>query len=174
MKNGTQKNSLNHNGPHLSATEVMARFDISRSTLYRWIKDLAFPEPRRIRGKRYFRLTDINAWDEAQSGKPVHDPETALGLPIVSDVIRDYEEFVAAMRARREALGMSVMETDARSGLQEGYTTKLENAGAKWGKGMGPGTMPLWLGGLRVGLVLVDLPRRPAKRDRPKLEMWRG
>ncbi len=33
------------------------------------------------------------------------------------------------------------------------------------GRGMGPETFPLWLGGVRVGIVLVDLPRRPRKKQ---------
>jgi len=161
MKHGTQRNALNHNDPYLTADEVMGRFDIGRSTLYRWIRDLEFPGPRRIRGKRYFRVVDVNAWDEVQSGKPVDDPETALGFPIVSPVIQTYDDLVSAMRARRESMGMTVIELEAKSGLQDGYTSKLENPGARWGRGVGPDTLPLWLGGLRVGIVLVDLPRRP-------------
>lgn len=170
MKNGTLWNAKAHGGTYLTADEVMARFAIGRTTLHRWVKDLGFPAARKIRRKRYFRVADVNAWDESRSGEPVDEPPTALGLPIVSDVIQDYDEFVAAMRARREALGMSVVESDARSGLQEGYTSKLENAGAKWGRGVGPDTLPLWLGGLRVGFVLVDLPRRPVNKARRSLQ----
>lgn len=165
MKNGTQRNALNHNDPYLTSDEVMGRFNISRSTLYRWIRDLEFPRPRRIRGKRYFRLVDVNAWDEVQSGEPVSEPDKALGLPIVSNVIQTYDDFVTAMRVRRESINMTVAEADAKSGLQEGYTSKLENPSTKWGRGVGPDTMPLWLGGLKVGIVLVELPRRPVRRQ---------
>jgi len=148
---------------YLSADDVMARFDISRTTLWRWVKDRGFPAARTIGGKRYFRRADVNEWDEAQCGKPLDDPETALGLPIVSGVIQTYEDFVAAMKARRNDIKLSNMEAEAKSGLQEGYITKLENPNKKYGRGVGPDTMPLWLGGLRVGIVLVDMPRRPRK-----------
>jgi len=149
---------------YLTIPDVLARFDISRATLYRWIKERDFPSARAIGRKRYYRLADVDAWDEKQSGRPIADPETALGLPIVSEVIQTYDDLVSAMRARREALGMSVLEADATSGLQDGYTSKLENPATKYGRGVGPDTLPLWLGGLRVGIVLVDLPRRPHRR----------
>jgi predicted DNA-binding transcriptional regulator AlpA len=148
---------------YLSAEDVMARFGISRSTLLRWGKLRGFPEARRIGGKRYFRRADVNAWDEQQSGKPMEEPETAHGLPIVSGVIQTYDELVQAMKARRIDIKLSTMEAEAKSGLQEGYIPKLENPGKKWGRGLGPDMLPLWLGGLRVGIVLVDLPRRPRK-----------
>jgi hypothetical protein len=34
---------------------------------------------------------------------------------------------------------------------------------------MGPEVFPLWLGGLNVGIVLVDLARRPRRRKAPAL-----
>lgn len=148
---------------YLSLDDVMARFAISRTTLWRWTKTRGFPEARIIGGKRYFRRIDVNAWDQQQTGKLVEDPHTALGFPIVSDVIQTYDEFVQAMRQRRNDISLSTSEAEAKSGLQEGYIPKLENPGKKYGRGVGPDTLPLWLGGLRVGIVLVDLPRRPRK-----------
>ncbi|MBW8282507.1 MAG: helix-turn-helix domain-containing protein [Rhizobium sp.] len=146
---------------YLSADDVMDRFTISRTTLFRWIRHRGFPSARRIGGKRYFRRAEVNAWDEAQAGAPLDKPDTALGLPIVSGVIQSYDDFVQAMRARRVDIKLSSMETEAKSGLQEGYIPKLENPGTKYGRGVGPDTLPLWLGALRVGIVLVDIPRRP-------------
>lgn len=146
---------------YLSADDVMDRFTISRTTLFRWIRHRGFPSARRIGGKRYFRRSEVNAWDEAQAGAPLDKPDTALGLPIVSGVIQSYDDFVQAMRARRVDMKLSSMETEAKSGLQEGYIPKLENPGTKYGRGVGPDTLPLWLGALRVGIVLVDIPRRP-------------
>lgn len=64
-------------------------------------------------------MAEVNAWDGAQSGKPVDEPPTALGLPIVSGVIQTYDDFTEAMRARREALGMSVVESDEKHSVHQ-------------------------------------------------------
>lgn len=145
----------------LTADEVMEQFRISRSTLDRWIAGAEFPRPRRIRGKRFFAISEIQDWTGKQTGEPLESGETVFGMEVVSDVIKTYPELVDAMRSRREALSLSAVEAEAKSGLQEGYIPKLENPDAKYGRGVGPDTLPLWLGGLRVGIILVDLPRRP-------------
>lgn len=149
---------------YITASDVMARYGISRATLGRWIKSRGFPAARQIVGKRHFLLEAVDAWDCEQSGAdPLPDAETALGLPIVSGLIQNYDEFVRAMTERRKELNLSCIEIDARSGMQEGYANKLENWRKDFGRGMGPEVFPLWLGGLKVGIVLVDLPRRPRK-----------
>lgn len=145
----------------LKSTDVMDRYSISERTLARWCARNDFPAAIRINRKRYFKKSELDAWDELQAGRSLEQPETALGLSICSQVIQTYEEFVEAMKARRSDLKMSSMETEAKSGLQEGYIPKLENPGKKYGRGVGPDTLPLWLGGLRCGIILVDLPRRP-------------
>lgn len=148
---------------HLDSAQVMARFGISKPTLYRWKNDpeIEFPKPIRIRRRYYFSEADIAAW-EAQRGRlDIPEPETVDGCAVVSGVIQDYGDFVAAMRARRVDLGLSCLEVDLRAGMQESYANKLENWPKRYGRGMGPELFPLWLGGLRVGIVLVDLPRRP-------------
>ncbi len=40
---------------------------------------------------------------------------------------------------------------ELKSGLQQGYVAKLDNWERTYGRGVGPDTMPLLLGGLRVG-----------------------
>lgn len=67
------------------------------------------------------------------------------------------------MVARRKELDVSCLEVDMLAGMQDSYTNKLENWPKPTGRGMGPEIFPLWLGGLRLGIVLVDLPRRPKK-----------
>jgi len=53
--------------------------------------------------------------------------------------------------------------------MQEGYTTKLENYQRFYGRGVGPESLPLWLGGLRLAIVLVELPRAPRNfRDKTR------
>lgn len=68
------------------------------------------------------------------------------------------------LRKRRTELNITSIELDARSGMQEGYASKLENYGRPQGRGMGPETFPLWLGGLKCGIILVDLPRAERKQ----------
>lgn len=158
---------VNHKNPdiYITAQEVMDRYGISKHTLARWIKQRGFPEPRKIVHKRHFLIADIEAWDCEQAGiDDQGDDEKAMGMPIVSGLIKNYEEFVQAMTDRRSQLGMSAIELDALSGMQEGYANKLENWRKDYGKGLGPDIFPLWLGGLRVGVILVDLPRRPRKQ----------
>lgn len=149
---------------YISAKEVLARYGISRATLDRWIKGRGFPAPRHIVGKRHFALSEVDQWDFEQSGHAVEvGTEKALGYDVVSGVIQNYDELVDALIARRDALKLSCIELDARSGMQEGYTNKLENWRQSYGRGMGPEVFPLWLGALKVGIVLVDLPRKQRK-----------
>ncbi|MCW0016259.1 AlpA family transcriptional regulator [Rhizobium sp. BT-226] len=150
-------------GPYLDSQEVCERYRISERTLHRWTRNkaLEFPQPFRINRRFYFKLGELDAWD-AKQGAPAEAPETAKGMPIVSEVIRTYDDFVKAMTRRRAELNMTCLELDSRSGMQEGYSNKLEHwQKSVHGRGMGTDTFPLWLGGLRVGIILVDLPRRP-------------
>lgn len=145
---------------------VMERFHISERTLHRWMNAPAmeFPKPFRLNRRLYFKVAELERWENAQGAASDESSPSALGMPIVSDVIQSYDDFVAAMRARREALKLPAIEADALGGLQEGYTNKLENWARSYGRGIGPEVFPLWLGGMRVGIVLVDLPRRPYVR----------
>lgn len=150
---------------HMDISEVAERYGKTIRTIERWIADekLGFPKPIVIKKRRFFRASELQQFDSNAAGRDFDEPEKALGLPIVSGVIQNYDDFVAAMRARRDDLKLSNMEAEAKSGLQEGYIAKLENPGKGYGRGVGPDMLPLWLGGLRVGIVLVDLPRRPRK-----------
>lgn len=150
---------------HLDSAQIMARFGITRQTLYRWMSDadMGLPKPFRIRNRYYFQESAIEAWELARGKACVAEPETVCGFPVASNVIRTYPEFVAAMTLRRKELGITCMEVDLMAGMQESYTSKLENWPKPHGRGMGPEIFPLWLGGLKCGVVLVDLPRRPKK-----------
>ncbi len=58
----------------LSSRVVKARLgDISDMTLYRWERrrDLNFPQPLVINGRRYWRLRDIEAWEASRCSLPV-------------------------------------------------------------------------------------------------------
>lgn len=150
---------------HMDITEVAERYGKSIRTIERWLADekLGFPKPLVINKRRLFKASELQQFDAVAAGRDLSEPDKALGFPIVSGVIQTYDDFVQAMRQRRVDIALSTSEAEAKSGLQEGYIPKLENPGKKYGRGVGPDTLPLWLGGLRVGIVLVDLPRRPRK-----------
>jgi predicted DNA-binding transcriptional regulator AlpA len=149
---------------YLDSADVMERYRIRRTALHNWMKEEGFPKPVKIRRRNYFKLADLLAWEERHGASNTPAPEMAKGLPIVSDVIQDYPSFVKAMVSRRNALGLPCLELDHRSGMQQGYANKLENWNKPNGRGMGPEVFPLWLGGLKVGIILVDLPRRPYRK----------
>lgn len=149
-------------GRMLQTEDVCRRYGIPRMTLFRWCasEEEAFPKPIKIGRRNYYDENEILKWELRRAGlNPDEIPESLNGYEAVSGIITDYEELVQALRTRREKLKMSVMELDAKSGMQEGYSSKLENYGKKSGRGMGPDTFPLWLGALRLAVVLVELPR---------------
>lgn len=160
--------------PYLDLSDVLARYKVSEWTLSRWRRDeqKGFPKPFYISRKPYFRLDELEAWERAQQPGIEDKPPEALGMPIVSEVIQTYEDFVKAMRDRRDSLKLPAIEADALGGHEEGYTNKLENYGKGYGRGMGPDSFPRWLKGMRVGIVLVALPRRPhVKRKDRQIDM---
>jgi predicted DNA-binding transcriptional regulator AlpA len=145
----------------LSTDDVCQRYGISRWTLRRWFTkpEVGFPKPSWINRIHYFDEAEILKWEMRRAGLNPDAPESIKGYKVVSGFITDYGELVTSMRTQRERMGMTCMEVDARSGMQESYTNKLENWEKGFGRGVGPDTLPLWLGGLRVALVLVELPK---------------
>lgn len=55
----------------LPAAQVLARYQVSDMTIFRWLKDacLGFPQPIRINGRRYWRLADLQAFENRQALK---------------------------------------------------------------------------------------------------------
>ncbi|WP_267424887.1 DNA-binding protein [Methylobacterium sp. GC_Met_2] len=55
----------------LPAAQVLARYQVSDMTIFRWLKDscLGFPQPIRINGRRYWRLADLQAFENRQASK---------------------------------------------------------------------------------------------------------
>ncbi|MCC5977018.1 MAG: AlpA family phage regulatory protein [Salinarimonas sp.] len=52
---------------YLTAPQVRTRYGVSDMTLYRWLADTAkkFPKPIYIGRRRYWRITELVAWEEA-------------------------------------------------------------------------------------------------------------
>lgn len=72
-------------------------------------------------------------------------------------VASNYSELVWLLRQRRQAAGMSQLELDHTAGLQDGYTSKLEQPDAIYGRRAVYPMFDLWLAGLGVGLMVVPL-----------------
>lgn len=49
----------------VTANRIQQRYCVSRMTLWRWLQDtkLDFPCPVLIRGRRYWRLSELTAWE---------------------------------------------------------------------------------------------------------------
>jgi len=89
-------------------------------------------------------------------------------------LVTDYEQLALALRRRRQRLGLTMNELDDRSGLQLGYTAKLENfSHENSGRFIGPVSLPLWLGALGLAIVLVPVKsiRRLHKPDPAQLAL---
>ncbi len=56
----------------LPAAQVRSRYGVSDMTIFRWLNDdkLEFPRPIRINGRRYWRITDLQAFEQKQSDQP--------------------------------------------------------------------------------------------------------
>lgn len=82
-----------------------------------------------------------------------------------------YEALIAAMRARRISLGMSQLSVDARAGLPDGYTAKIEamltNPTAKNARSIGRESLPLLLGALGLELATHARHSRASKKASP-------
>jgi predicted DNA-binding transcriptional regulator AlpA len=50
----------------ISQPRVQELFGVSAMTLWRWQKQTDFPEAKVIRGRKYFRASEIRAWIDAQ------------------------------------------------------------------------------------------------------------
>lgn len=55
----------------LTGPQVLARYQISHVTRWRWTRDaeLAFPQPMKINRLLYWRLADLEEWEKAQAAK---------------------------------------------------------------------------------------------------------
>jgi predicted DNA-binding transcriptional regulator AlpA len=53
---------------------VKLRYNISEMTLYRWERDeaLNFPQPMRIKKRKFFRVEELDLWDKSISAAPSH------------------------------------------------------------------------------------------------------
>ena len=53
----------------VGSAKVLARYDISKMSLHRRLKDpdLNFPKPIDIRGRHYWRLGELRAWERQRA-----------------------------------------------------------------------------------------------------------
>lgn len=53
---------------YLTGPQVLARYQISEMTLYRWQKDekLGFPEPMKVRRRKFFNEVELVEWERSR------------------------------------------------------------------------------------------------------------
>jgi predicted DNA-binding transcriptional regulator AlpA len=56
---------------YLPASQVRARYGVSEVSIWRWLQNeaLGFPAPIRIGTRRYWRRTDLEAWEASRDGE---------------------------------------------------------------------------------------------------------
>lgn len=60
----------NSRNSHLTGPQVCARYGgISHMTLWRWLQDhdFKFPRPLVLKGRRYWKLGDLEAWERSRA-----------------------------------------------------------------------------------------------------------
>jgi predicted DNA-binding transcriptional regulator AlpA len=85
----------------IAATPLCNRFGIVSMTLRRWLEDgrLDFPRPFFIGGRRYWRITEIDAWERARASASIRERKNVISIH------RLRQEVVSAgSRAEAEAL----------------------------------------------------------------------
>jgi predicted DNA-binding transcriptional regulator AlpA len=60
---------------YLPARLVWERYRVTSMTVHRWLRDdrLSFPRPVYIGRYRYWRVSDLEAWEREQAAKPGQD-----------------------------------------------------------------------------------------------------
>lgn len=83
------------------------------------------------------------------------------------------DDLIAHLIQRRQRLGLSQLAVDQLSGLQSGYTGKIERPngktrkGKKWGRRVTLGPIfDYWIQSLGVGIAVVPLSPEPRRRAR--------
>jgi predicted DNA-binding transcriptional regulator AlpA len=68
--------AMAHGDRFLPALEVRKRYGVSDMSLWRWLHDreLAFPKPMYIRGRRFWRLSDLECWE---ADRTANSPDVA-------------------------------------------------------------------------------------------------
>jgi hypothetical protein len=74
-----------------------------------------------------------------------------------------FEELVSALRDRRVGLDLTQNELDQVTGLTSGYTSHIERPGAYHGRRIGNVSLPLYLQGLGLKLLVVEDPAGPPR-----------
>jgi predicted DNA-binding transcriptional regulator AlpA len=72
---------------YLPARQVWERYGVTSMSLWRWLRDpdLRFPKPMRIGRFRYWRLSDLIAWEWSRS---VAEIELEVERRAVAEVVR--------------------------------------------------------------------------------------
>jgi predicted DNA-binding transcriptional regulator AlpA len=66
-----KKTNSAEDDPYLPAARVWGRYGVSAMSLHRWLHDpkMKFPKPLYIGRYRYWRLSDLTAWERTRAGR---------------------------------------------------------------------------------------------------------
>ena len=53
---------------YISDRALASRYQVARSTIWRWAANSQIPQPVKINGSTRWRLSDIKAWEAKQGG----------------------------------------------------------------------------------------------------------
>lgn len=61
-----------NNNQFLNVTSVSARYQVSTTTIWRWVREGCLPNPIKFNGSTRWRVSDLNNWESQQNPIPDH------------------------------------------------------------------------------------------------------
>ena len=57
---------MNQSTQYLTDRSLAARYEVARSTIWRWLKEGQLPQPVKLAGSTRWRLSDLEQWEQNQ------------------------------------------------------------------------------------------------------------
>lgn len=67
-----EMHSINPETQFFSVKALTARYDVSRSTIWRWTSKGTFPQPIRMYGTTRWNLDDLKTWEQSFNEQPLN------------------------------------------------------------------------------------------------------
>lgn len=62
-----------NNNQFLNVTSVSERYQVSTTTIWRWVREGGLPTPVRLNGSTRWSISDLNSWESQQNNIPRHN-----------------------------------------------------------------------------------------------------